>query len=554
MRTIHFAAVIAFAGCSDNPYDPNGPAIDPNAPRVHILTPALGTIAGDVKMLTVTGTATDDTAVTGVTVNDVPATLAADGTWSAQVPLVPGTNLLHAVATDAQNNAGKESRAVVAGPMQDLAMQVPNAITASLSAQTFDAIGRGAAGFIKTADLEALVAPMNPVIHAGDPTGPDCLYGQAHITSLAVGNTNATSVTLAPQAGGLWLDAELDNVQIGMHLQWAVACLDGSRDITVGASHISVSGMLAVGLNGTAFDIHLVSPNVTISGFDLNLGGVPGEIVDLLHIDTALGPVIGWATEKFVMPMLDNAFAGLNQTKQMSVLHSTLDVKLSPAKLDFSPAGAIVMLDTSIRAEGDHGKYVYVPNTTPAMDLAHGFQLAVADDTANQAVASLWSVKALDETIKLANGPYGDIGKLYDSVEIATMVPPYVDAMNGDKGLVLTIGDLMATFRNGADVVTKVAINAQVQLKVTAGIDGKLRFDVGQPTVYVDVLDEGVDGANQLSNAQFEAITSFALARVISVGSAAIGTIPLPAVGGVAVQQLSINSQTGYLVVAGEVQ
>jgi hypothetical protein len=545
-------ALIAVAACSDHPYDPDGPAIDPNAPKIHITSPDRGSIAGDVHTIVVTGTASDDTGVASVTVNDVPAALAGDGTWTATIPVVPGTNLIHAIATDAQSNTGKESRSVVAGPMSALAMQVPNALTASLSAQTFDAIGRGAAGYIKTADLEAMIAPANPVIHAGDPDGPDCLYGQAHITSMTVGDA---AVTMAPQAGGLYLDAELSNVKIGMHLQWAVSCLDGSRDITIAASHISVTGNMAIGLTATKdFDIQFDNPNVSLTGFDLELGGIPGEIVDLLHIDTALGPVIGWATEKFVTPMINSSFQSLNTTKTIAVLNSMVDVSVKPSKLDFSAQGAIIQLDTSIRAHGDTGKFVFVDNIVPAMDLSHGFSLAVADDAANQALASMWSAKGLDDTITLNNGSYGDIGTLYDSVSIATMAPPFVDASNPQNGLVLTIGDLMASFKNGAQTTTEAAFNAQVGLKVTTGSDGTLKFDVGQPTVYVDVLDEGVEGANQLSNAQFEAVSSFALARVISVGSASLGSIPLPAVGGVGVTDLAINPQTGYLVVAGDVQ
>ena len=131
-------------------------------------------------------------------------------------------------------------------------------------------------------------------------------------------------------------------------------------------------------------------------------------------------------------------------------------------------------------------------------------------------------------------------------------VPPYVDA-SGD-GLVLTIGDLTATFKNAGTVATEVVINAQVDLKVASGMDGALRFDVGQPTTFVDVLDDGVEGANQLSNAQFEAIASFALSRVVAVGSGSLGAIPLPSIGGVAVKNLTIGEQTGYLVVDGEVQ
>src|SRR5262249_10744789 len=132
-----FALLATLIGCADKPYDPNGLAIDPHAPRVHITSPARGTVAGDVHSVMVTGTATDDSGVVSVTVNDVPATLNPDGTWSATVPITPGTNLLHAIAKDASSNEGKESRAVVAGPMQSVQMSVPNAITASISAQTF---------------------------------------------------------------------------------------------------------------------------------------------------------------------------------------------------------------------------------------------------------------------------------------------------------------------------------------------------------------------------------------------------------------------------------
>lgn len=552
MRHTLFAALTLITACADHAYDPNGQAIDPNAPKVHITSPDRGAIAGDVQSVTVTGTASDDTAVASVTVNGVAAALAADGTWTAEVPVVAGTNLLHAIATDTSDNTGKESRSVSAGPTSPVAMRVPQALTAALSAQTFDAIGRGAAGYIKTADLAAVIAPSNPVINVGAPNGPDCLYGQGSITSMTVGDA---AITLAPQTGGLYLLAELKNVHIGMHLAYAAACINGSRDITIAASKVSVSGNMTVGISATKdFAIALANPNVSITGLDLELGGIPGAIVELLHIDTALGPILGWAVEKFVAPMIGKSLSGLSQTKTITVLKSKVDISVKPSKLTFSSDGALINLDTSIRAHGDAGNFVFVNNLVPAMDLTHGFTLAVADDAANQALASLWSAKGLDDTIDLKNGSYGDVGTLYDSVEISTLGQPFVDASNAANGLVLTIGDLMASFKNGDQVATEAAINAQVGLKVTTGTDGTLKFDVGTPTTYVDVLDEGVEGANQLSNAQFEAIASFALARVISVGSASLGSIPLPSIGGVGITDIAIKPQTGYLVVSGDVQ
>ena len=554
MRQLHFVlgfvAALSLAACADNAYDPNAPAIDPNAPRVHITSPSRGTIAGDVDRLMVTGTASDDSgSVASVLVNDVAAAVSPDGTWTAYVPLVPGTNLLHAVAKDAQGNTGKESRAVVAGPMATLARQIPDSITATLSAQTFDAIGRGAAGYIKSGNLMAAIAPLNPVVDAGAPNGPDCLYGQASITSMTVGDAD---ILLAPQNGGIFLSGELKNVRVGMHLQWAVSCLDGARDIVISANKVSVQGNLKVGLVGRNFDIKLENQNVQITGFDLQLGGIPGEIVDMLSLDTAMGPILGWATERFVVPMLNTSLKSLNEVKTIDVLGTPVAVDVKPSQISFTREGGMVLLDTSLRAKNDTGSFVYVPNTVPTMDMSQGFQLAVADDAANQLLTSFWSAKGMHKTLELATGSYGDVGQLYDSVELDVKVPPYVQAADGK--LLLTIGDMVGSFKLAGNIATQVAINARVELKVAEGSDGKLRFDVGTPTVYVDIIDEQIEGANQLSNAQFEAITSFALSRVVAVGAGTVGAIPLPAVGGVAVTNLGVDEQQGYLIVDGEIQ
>src|SRR5438552_15775299 len=105
--------LLALIGSSDNPYDPNAPAVDPNAPKVHITSPKRGTIAGDIKTLTVSGTVETTNKLDSVTVDDVVATVADDGTFTATVPVTPGTFLLHAVAKDTAGQSGKESRPVV---------------------------------------------------------------------------------------------------------------------------------------------------------------------------------------------------------------------------------------------------------------------------------------------------------------------------------------------------------------------------------------------------------------------------------------------------------
>jgi hypothetical protein len=536
--------------CADHPYDPDAPAVDPDAPRVHITTPARGTFAGDVRSLVVTGTATDDSQVAQVQVNGVDATLAGDGSWTATIPVVAGTQLIHAVARDAQGNVGKESRAVVVGPMQPIATAVPSAITAAMSAQTFDAIGRGVAGFLTSGDLEAVIAPHNPVIDIGG--GPGCNYVQAAITRMTVGS--ATRVGLVPQSGGLGLDVELDRVAIGMHVRYAGLCLDGESDIAVSATHITVSGVLSVGIKAGTFDVRLTGQSVQVTGFNIDLDGGLGDVIDALHLDTALGPIVGWATELFAVPVVNTALASLGDTRTVDVLGTPVDIVVAPSRIAFDASGAEILLDTALRAHGDTASpgFVFVANQQPAMSTDRGFALAIADDAANQLLGSYWAARGLDRRFDLATGSYGALGKLYDRVELSAKVPPFVDATGGS--LKLTVGDLIATFKNGDAVATSVAVSAEVALRAVIDPDGKPRLDIGMPITYVDVLDENVEGANVLSNAQFEVITSFALSRVIAVGSGSIGAIPLPSLGGVTVTGLGVAEQTGYVIVNGNVQ
>src|SRR5204862_1814390 len=171
-------------------------------------------------------------------------------------------------------------------------------------------------------------------------------------------------------------------------------------DISLAASHIKVTGVLTVGINAQrgAFDIALESPVVKVTGFDADLGGVPGEIVDLLHIDTAIGSVIGWATGRLVVPLVNGARDDLNARATVSVLGTPVDIAVSPARIQLDAAGAVVELDSALRAHGDTASpgYVYVANQVPAMATDAGFELAIADDAANQLLGRFWAAGGLN--------------------------------------------------------------------------------------------------------------------------------------------------------------
>jgi hypothetical protein len=535
-----FAVGAVLVGCSFEDKEPSGPAFDRDAPRVHIESPERGTIAGDVRLVHVTGTASDEGAVVAaVTVNGVPATLAADGSWSADIEVVPGTSLLHAIAFDAQGNQGSETRAVVTGPMVALEGHVVDGIRATLSAPALNTLGRGTATFIENGGLMTAVQGMNPIVSSGG--GPDCLYAQASITSLTVGNAD---VLMGPTDTGVLTSAVLEDVRVGLHLQWAVTCLDGARDVVMTAQRVTVQGLLAIGVVDKKLDVHFNNTNVQLTGFDLQLPGVPDTIVQMLGLETVISPILGSLTERLVVPMVTTSLSTLDDTQTIDVAGTRVEVDVQPTRISFTPQGGTISLDTSMRAYGDSGEFVFVPNLVPSLGMQHGFELAVADDAANQLLTSMWSAKTFDSTTDLSD----DIGELYDSVQLQLLLPPHVDAER--RPLELTMGDWIATFSRDHVVVRSVAIHAKTALYVVEGDNGKLRIDVSTPAVEVDVLGE----QDSISKAEYEAIKKFAVERITAVGSSAAAAIPLPALGDAMPTNLWVDPASGYMLIVGDIQ
>jgi hypothetical protein len=538
------------AACATHEYSPTDPNTDTVAPTVTITSPARGTILGDVPSVEVAGTATDNVGVTGLTINGATVAVADDGTWTTTITAQPGTQLIHAIALDAAGNQGQQTRAVVTGPMVPFTTWVPQAITAAMSAQTFAAIGQGASGYINTTDLEALISPHNPVYSAGS-AGATCLYARVNVTTLTEQNA---VITLTPVAGGLMLDAELDNLDVGLDIDYAVACLSDDHPASATADHLSVTGLLQIGIgsDGT-FSTTLQNPNVNFTNLDLELGGIPGDIVDLLDLQDDFGGIMGYAIEQFMGPVVDSSLAGMTGTHSLAVLNSTVDVTVQPATMTFDSTGAILDLNSSMRAEGDTAGsgsgYVFVARQAPTMSDSQGFELAVVDGAANQLMASLWSAGGLNDNLDLTTGPYGNIGQLYDTAVISAAVPPYVDLAG--SGMTLTLGDILVQFSLKGQLVTSIAVNASVTLQVTANAQGALQLGVGTPTVYVDVDSQGVTGANELSGTNFQIVAQFALSRLVSYASSALGAVALPSIGGVSLQNLTVAADSGYLMVEG---
>src|SRR5574338_664533 len=281
--------------------DSIGELADP--PVLQVTSPQRSFIRDHAGTVLVTGTVApnvDGTPVSQVMVNNVPATINADG----------------GKATD--------TRSIEAGELRMPGANVENARTTAISKNAFAKMADAAGSLIQTMDFAPMLAPMNPVMHSGDESGEDCLFARLYIDDFTMRDA---TITLVPVAGGLSFTAKLDGVDVPGRARYAVACVSGSNTVRVQASSVLIKGTLLVtpvGMNG--FATELANPTVQLTGLDISASGLPGTVLDMLPLDSLIQYLAPIAAKMFMGPMVNKALGGLAGPKQLMVLGKTITV------------------------------------------------------------------------------------------------------------------------------------------------------------------------------------------------------------------------------------
>ncbi len=344
MRHLFAISGLALAACGNSaPKDLAPP------PDLTVTSPARSLVQGQAGNITVTGTATAGDATTpiqSVMVNNIAATVGTDGSFTATVQVEEGATLIHTVATDAEGGVASDTRSVEAGQLRPPGANIDTALTAALSANAFNNISALASSVIMQTDFSTLLAPMQPMVTDGDPTG--CLFGQVFVDNLTF---TGDTISLVPVQGGLQFNAEIDGLNVASHVNFAVACIGGGDTVGMTADKVVVSGTLLVSPNGmSGFTTTLDSPNVQLTNFQLNAGGVPGEIINLLDLNSAISGESSRRARprQFMGPMVNQALGSLAGQHQLNALGQTIDLAVAPSAVEFDANGGTISLDTQL--------------------------------------------------------------------------------------------------------------------------------------------------------------------------------------------------------------
>lgn len=516
----------------------------PPPPELQVTSPERGLVAGDAGRVMVEGKARPGptgAAVTRVEVNDVRATLAADGSFSAVVDLSDGATLLATRAIASDGGVATDVRAVHVGEVRPIGSNIERAVTASLSAEAFARLATAAGPIVRSLDFGALLAPLQPMANLGD----SLANVKLSVTGLSLGDVR---FTLVPAEGGLQFSAELTAFDAGALAAYGGALvIDGSTTIHATADRVTISGTLVVTPAGTAgFTVAIAAPRVTTANLRLRASGLAGDILDLIQ-DNLASTVAGIATrsaERGLAPLINQALGALAGEQRFDVLGRQLALQASPAAIAFSPAGALVTLDLATTIGGSEGGagYVFTPNGTPTLDVGAGVQVGLADDLVNELLAEVHAIGLLDLHLD------ADVG-VFDTVDITPSLPPMVSASGGDGALRLVLGDMIASFRDDGVEVIRAALNAQVDLQVQRGqAADEIALEFGKVRLYVNLIDTGAagaaDGITDTAAAgialQLDSLTQFLI------------KVPVPSVAGVTLDRLALHADDGYVVMSGE--
>lgn len=535
------APALLLAACSGGPTDFKEP------PVLRVTSPERALVKDGAGDVVVKGTVTpneDGIPVKSVKVNNVAANVAADGSFQATVQIQEGASFIETIALDDDGGKAIDTRAVHAGAIRNAASNIDNAMTASMSTGAFEKISAAAGPIVKGLDVAAMLAPMQPMQHAGDENGPDCLYDRVYVNDVKFSDVK---IQLIPAEGGLNFRFQVDGLDVPGRVDYAAACLDGSNDVRVTATRVVVAGTLLVSPNGMkGFSTDLVDQDITLTGLNVQASGIPGAVMGLISWDGWISSVISKGAELAMEPMMNSALGGLAGPKELEVLGKTLRMEVSPTDISFTSSGALVSMNMGMGIGGaESANYVYVQNGAPSMDPGNGFQLGLSDDLANSMMSQAKAIGLLSLEMPANGGTF-------DSTQIEMTLPPMISAA-ADGKMQIALGDMMATFKNNGTPVAKAAVNAKIALEVkpASGNGYAVALELGKPELAFNVLED-ISNETRLSNGDLETAAAGCIEAQIAHISALLVNIPLPSIAGLQPKNLSMSADNGYVMVKGD--
>ena len=541
--------------------DSSGPEIDIFYPlRGHSTTAASETLSGHVEDSF--GTLAD------VLVNQQSITPDGNGDFTAPLSYNWGVNLIETEASDTNGNTSTDIRAALYGDFLAADSSVPDGLVVRLgdNAEGLGPIEDFGEGLISSADLGSLLPP-NPVYsNQSGCSWLGCLYKiNLNLSNPSIGST---SLDIDPRANGtIDVNFALYNAQVQWNANGELLYVDSSPSGTIVAYVIMVNANITPSVSNGVISMTTNTVSSSIGGFNFNMNGFLGDVLDFFGVDgiiedqikNALKDAIQDAVEDEIPALLEDSLQELEISESFDIMGNTYTLLAEPSSIVADEDGLSIGMGSQFYANSwimnDPGLgSLYGDYASPTWDPATGTGISLSVDALNQLFYEVWGGGGLSMELTTADMGLGsdDLALLFPGatdLRFTTdpLLAPVIVEQNG--ALELQLGDLGLTLHNGAlsngDVRLEVFLSLTAPLDMTT--DGQtLSASVGSPALTTDVVyPEGSSAADT------EALLTELAPLLLPILTDALGEIAIPSIQGFNIQNLTLNVQSGNLVMTG---
>lgn len=433
--------------------------------------------------------------VRAVRIDDDQVALAEGGSFSGQVDLERGINVVEVRATTMDGDELYRRHGVLAGSFASASGDVEEAAVVRLNQGGLDTLLAMAGDLVQPSLLEDSLDGINPIYE--DSYG---VFGWDAVTVTAVvdavdfgvlqlqANPGNDRVVVTGSLPDLWVDAQAYGDIIG---------LDFDTDVLLWADAAEFSGSLELGVSGGMVDVELTDVSIELVGFGYDTSLLPGDIEAWILVDTLRTTIeeqVLAMVQDLVPGTLDDALAGLDLSFETELLSTPLSVAAQVARVGADGDGielgldlAVDMPDGELMGQG----YLTAGDGEPFVDRSADLAAAISDDLMNRMLYEAWSAGIIALTMSTEDGSLDPfmlepLHASQGSIGVRADLPPVIVERDGQ--LIAQAAELIIDLDTpdgefGSHLQLAVALDAPLDLVYD---DGEIELDLGD--VAVDLM------------------------------------------------------------------
>jgi hypothetical protein len=407
--------------------------------------------------------------------------------------------------------------------------------------------------------------------------GYDVVLTDAHV--------GAADIDIDTKSGQIRVRMDVTDIVLDIEVDTSIFASPAPATITIDRVEGEARFDPSVGLDGL-IDVGMDTLSLEVSGLDMNLDlelGIFADAFDAI-VDASIGAAESGIVDTLedqlstsIPEMLEDALSSLAISTDVDIAGSIYTVSVVPERVDVKARGVELPMLTKVTPASEIAAYLaegptgspYEGYATPTFVTADGgLEIAFSLDFFNQVFRALWAGGMMDTAMTDE-----DLG--VDMAEISLIMPglsdltlrteallPAVVVLNPDEEskyqVYIQVGDLYVQVHDGPvtedSLYMELYVSGFAPAEVGLNADGTaFTFDIGDPTVYVDVIE---GGTSPLAPERAEAVFDVLMPLVLPEFGGGLTSIPLPgldgfSLGGVELVMMGPDGKKGYACLAG---